>query len=57
MDTLNSLDNYNKIAEPKVVDTVRIFGKYIDASAFKSRIIAAASALVATGVVVFVIFF
>ena len=56
MDTLNSFETNNKIAEPKVVDTVNVFGKYVDASSFKSKVITA-SALLVAGVAALVIIF
>ena len=56
MDTFNSFENHNKIAEPKVVDTINIFGKYVDASSFKSKVIAASAILVA-GVTALVLIF
>ena len=56
MDTLNSFENHNKIAEPKVVDTVNFFGKYVDASSFKSKVITA-SALLVVGVTAIVLIF
>ena len=58
MDSLNSFETNNKITEPKVVDTVNVFGKYVDASSFKSKVItASASALLVAGVTALVILF
>ena len=51
MDTLNSFDTYNKVNEPKVVDTVRLFGKYVDASSFKSKVIAASASALFIGAI------
>ena len=58
MDTFNSFDTHNRIAEPKVIDTVNLFGKYVDASSFKSKVItASASAIFVAGVTALVILF
>ena len=58
MDSLNSFETNNKITEPKVIDTVNVFGKYVDASAFKSKVItASASALIVAGVTAIVLLF
>ena len=56
MDTLNSFETNNKIAEPKVVDTVNVFGKYVDASSLKSKIITASALLVAGAAALIIIF-
>ena len=56
MDTLNSFESYNKVNEPKIVDTVNIFGKYVDAASFKIKVItASASALFIGGLTALVI--
>lgn len=56
--TINTFENHNKIAEPKIVDTVNLFGKYVDAASFKSKVItASASALLVAGVTALVILF
>ena len=59
MESFNSIENYNnKVSEPKVVDTVNFFGKYVDASAFKSKVItASASALFVAGIATYVFLF
>ena len=56
MDTMN---NYNKLSEPKIVDTVNVCGKYVDASAFKSKVITASATTVFLAAVAafFVLFF
>jgi hypothetical protein len=56
MDTMNT---YNKLSEPKIVDTVNVCGKYVDASAFKSKIITASAttAFLAAIAAFFVFFF
>ena len=55
MDTTNT---YNKLSEPKVVDTVSFHGKYVDAKAFKSKVIkaSATSAFIAAAVAFFMLF-
>ena len=32
------INTYNKITQPKTIDTVNFNGRYVDASSFKSRI-------------------
>ena len=32
-------ETYNKIAQPKTIDTVNFNGRYVDVSSFKSRIV------------------
>ncbi len=44
-----NINTYNKVSEPKTIDTINLNGKYINISELKSKIvtIAAASAFVA----------
>ena len=47
---MNNVRSYNKIHEPKIIDTINFHGKYIDAADFKSKIVTAScvSAFVAS---------
>ena len=56
MDTMNT---YNKLTEPKIIDTVNVCGKYVDASAFRSKVITASAttAFLAAIAALFVLFF
>ena len=46
---INTYSGYNKVSEPKTIDTVNLNGKYVDSNALKSKIvtIAASSAFLA----------
>ena len=46
---INTCSGYNKVSEPKTIDTVNLNGKYVDSIALKSKIvtIAASSAFLA----------
>ncbi len=49
MDINTTYSRYNKVSEPKTIDTINVNGRYVDSDAFKSKIvtIAASSAFLA----------